>query len=86
MSVLVFHNSPSTVFVIKRDPVVFNVFINFDVSNLQAGEAVVKFLCNPGAKKLVNEQKCENEKKRPGGRISELKSKHSINCVMCGVR
>ena len=53
MSVLILHNSPSAIFVIKRHPVVLNVFINFDVSNLEAWETYVELFRNPRSKKLV---------------------------------
>lgn len=86
MSVLILHNSPFAIFVIKRHPIVLNVLINFDVTNLKAWEASVEFFGNPATKKLVYEQKSENDQQRPGGCISELQSKHSINGVMCGVR
>ena len=48
MGIAVLLDGPVAVLVIKRHPVVLNVFIKFNVTNLEIREAGVESLGNPG--------------------------------------
>ena len=80
--VAIFFNGPVAVLVVKRDPVVLNVFIKLNVADFETRNDSVQLFHDPRAQDLVDKEKHKDEEKGPGRRLIKVLVENAIDSVV----